>query len=83
MSPSWPDFDIWTIIRDNAELLDSTIIYDRDYGFDYFGFKTLEKSYLVRKWTARLSERPSSTCICGWPSAFTGRTSTVRSGLIT
>ena len=34
--------DVWEIIRDNAELLDSTIIYDRDYGFDYFGFKTLE-----------------------------------------
>ena len=30
--------DIWTIIRDNAELLDSTIICDRDYGFDYFWF---------------------------------------------
>ena len=28
--------DVWKIIHDNAELLDSTIIYDRDYGFDYF-----------------------------------------------
>ncbi|HEX5026104.1 MAG TPA: ATP cone domain-containing protein, partial [Agriterribacter sp.] len=33
--------DVWKIIHDNAELLDSTIIYDRDYSFDYFGFKTL------------------------------------------
>src|ERR1700743_2878452 len=40
--------DIWEIIQQNAELLDSTIIYDRDYGFDYFGFKTLEKSSVLK-----------------------------------
>src|ERR1051326_4336254 len=40
--------DVWQIIEENAELLDSTIIYDRDFAFDYFGFKTLEKSYLLR-----------------------------------
>src|ERR1700679_585599 len=40
--------DVWAIIEKNAELLDSTIIYDRDYGFDYFGFKTIEKSYLLK-----------------------------------
>jgi len=49
--------DIWEIIRQNAELLDSTIIYDRDYGFDYFGFKTLEKSYLL-KVDNKVVERP-------------------------
>lgn len=49
--------DVWQIIQDNAELLDSTIIYDRDYGFDYFGFKTLEKSYLL-KLDGKVSERP-------------------------
>ncbi len=49
--------DVWTIIQDNAELLDSTIIYDRDYGFDYFGFKTLEKSYLL-KLDGKVVERP-------------------------
>jgi ribonucleoside-diphosphate reductase alpha subunit len=49
--------DIWAIIQQNAELLDSTIIYDRDYGFDYFGFKTLEKSYLL-KVDGRVVERP-------------------------
>ena len=49
--------DVWDIIRDNAELLDSTIIYDRDYGFDYFGFKTLEKSYLL-KLDGKVVERP-------------------------
>lgn len=49
--------DIWEIIQQNAELLDSTIIYDRDYGFDYFGFKTLEKSYLL-KVDGKVVERP-------------------------
>ncbi|MES1160236.1 MAG: ribonucleoside-diphosphate reductase subunit alpha, partial [Bacteroidota bacterium] len=49
--------DVWDIINKNAELLDSTIIYDRDYGFDYFGFKTLEKSYLL-KVDGKVVERP-------------------------
>ena len=49
--------DVWQIIEDNAEVLDSTIIYDRDFGFDYFGFKTLEKSYLL-KIDGKIVERP-------------------------
>ncbi|HMG82052.1 MAG TPA: ribonucleoside-diphosphate reductase subunit alpha, partial [Ferruginibacter sp.] len=49
--------DVCAIIEKNAELLDSTIIYDRDYGFDYFGFKTLEKSYLL-KVEGKIVERP-------------------------
>ena len=49
--------DVWAIIENNAELLDSTIIYDRDFGFDYFGFKTLEKSYLL-KVNGKIAERP-------------------------
>lgn len=49
--------DVWQIIQDHSELLDSTIIYDRDYGFDYFGFKTLEKSYLL-KLNGKVAERP-------------------------
>jgi ribonucleoside-diphosphate reductase alpha chain len=49
--------DVMQVIRDNAELLDSTIIYDRDFGFDYFGFKTLEKSYLLRI-DGKVAERP-------------------------
>ncbi|HTI60864.1 ribonucleoside-diphosphate reductase subunit alpha [Mucilaginibacter sp.] len=49
--------DVWEVIKDNAELLDSTIIYDRDFGFDYFGFKTLEKSYLL-KVEGKIAERP-------------------------
>jgi len=49
--------DVWEVIKANAELLDSTIIYDRDFGFDYFGFKTLEKSYLL-KVEGKIVERP-------------------------
>lgn len=49
--------DVWEVIEKNAEVLDSTIIYDRDFGFDYFGFKTLEKSYLL-KIDGKIAERP-------------------------
>src|SRR5687767_6253702 len=49
--------EVWKVIEDNAELLDSTLIYDRDFGFDYFGFKTLEKSYLMRI-DGKVAERP-------------------------
>lgn len=40
--------DVYEIVMNNAEFLDSSIIYDRDFRFDYFGFKTLERSYLLR-----------------------------------
>ncbi len=49
--------DVFDIIQRNAEELDSSIIYDRDFGFDYFGFKTLEKSYLL-KLDGKIAERP-------------------------
>jgi ribonucleoside-diphosphate reductase alpha chain len=49
--------DVYEIIKKNAELLDSTIIYDRDFGYDYFGFKTLERSYLLRI-NGKVVERP-------------------------
>ncbi len=49
--------DIMQVINDNADELDSTIIHDRDFGFDYFGFKTLEKSYLL-KLHGKVVERP-------------------------
>jgi ribonucleoside-diphosphate reductase alpha chain len=41
--------DVYEIVQNNAQLLDSSIIYDRDFGYDYFGFKTLERSYLLKK----------------------------------
>jgi ribonucleoside-diphosphate reductase alpha chain len=49
--------DVWEVIEKNAELLDSTLIYDRDFGYDYFGFKTLERSYLLRL-NGKIAERP-------------------------
>lgn len=49
--------DVMAIIEEHADVLDSTIIYDRDYAFDYFGFKTLEKSYLF-KIDGKIAERP-------------------------
>lgn len=49
--------EVYGIIKKNAALLDSSIIYDRDFSYDYFGFKTLERSYLMRLDT-KVVERP-------------------------
>jgi ribonucleoside-diphosphate reductase alpha chain len=49
--------DVYKIIKKNADVLDAAIIYERDYHFDYFGFKTLEKSYLL-KVEGKIAERP-------------------------
>ena len=49
--------EIYGIINKNAAILDSSIIYDRDFSYDYFGFKTLEKSYLL-KLKGLVVERP-------------------------
>ncbi|MEM9737688.1 MAG: ribonucleoside-diphosphate reductase subunit alpha [Bacteroidota bacterium] len=51
------DPTVYGIIKKNASLLDSTIIYDRDYNYDFFGFKTLERSYLMRL-DSQVVERP-------------------------
>ena len=43
--------EVYKVIEKNSDELDSTIIYNRDFGYDYFGFKTLERSYLLEiKW---------------------------------
>ncbi len=49
--------EVYEVVKKNAALLDSTIIYDRDFGYDYFGFKTLERSYLL-KLDGKVVERP-------------------------
>jgi len=49
--------DVWEIIHKHAATLDSAIIYDRDYNYDFFGFKTLERSYLLRL-EGKVVERP-------------------------
>jgi ribonucleoside-diphosphate reductase alpha chain len=49
--------EVYEIITKNSDVLDSTIIYDRDFRYDYFGFKTLERSYLL-KMHNQVAERP-------------------------
>ncbi|MGC6421574.1 MAG: ribonucleoside-diphosphate reductase subunit alpha [Flavobacteriaceae bacterium] len=49
--------EVYGIIKKNAELFDSSIIYNRDFGYDFFGFKTLERSYLL-KLNGVIAERP-------------------------
>ncbi|XP_052141303.1 ribonucleoside-diphosphate reductase large subunit-like [Oryza glaberrima] len=49
--------DVYEIIMKNTTRLDSEIIYDRDFDYDYFGFKTLERSYLL-KVVGKVVERP-------------------------
>lgn len=49
--------DVYEIVMANSKDIDSQIIYDRDSEYDYFGFKTLEKSYLL-KIEGKPAERP-------------------------
>jgi ribonucleoside-diphosphate reductase alpha chain len=49
--------EVHNVIQANAEYLDSHIIYNRDFNYDYFGFKTLERSYLL-KINGKIVERP-------------------------
>lgn len=49
--------ETWRVIKAHAMELDEAIIYDRDFGYDYFGFKTLERSYLM-KIDGKIVERP-------------------------
>jgi ribonucleoside-diphosphate reductase alpha chain len=49
--------EVHEVIQKNAEKLDSSIIYNRDFGYDFFGFKTLERSYLL-KLNGHIVERP-------------------------
>jgi ribonucleoside-diphosphate reductase alpha chain len=57
--------DVYTIIKKHAHVLDSAIDYKRDFNYDFFGFKTLERSYLMKiqeyidnKLVRRIVERP-------------------------
>ena len=49
--------EVYSVIKENASLFDNTIDYTRDFSYDYFGFKTLERSYLI-KIDGRVAERP-------------------------
>lgn len=46
-SPMISEFH-YNIIMKNKDRLDSAIVYDRDFKYNYFGFKTLERSYLLK-----------------------------------
>ncbi len=49
--------EIYQVVMKNKDYLDSVINYDRDYNYDYFGFKTLQRSYLL-KLDGKVAERP-------------------------
>ncbi len=49
--------DTYKVVMANKERLESALIFDRDFEFDYFGFKTLERSYLMRM-EGKVAERP-------------------------
>ncbi|ERM81046.1 ribonucleotide reductase [Rhodonellum psychrophilum GCM71 = DSM 17998] len=49
--------DVYGIIKKHAAKLDEAINYKRDFDYDFFGFKTLEKSYLIRL-DGKVVERP-------------------------
>lgn len=49
--------NFYDIVKKHADELDSAIVHSRDHNFDYFGFKTLEKSYLL-KLDGKVAERP-------------------------
>jgi len=49
--------DVYQIIMKNKDRLNDTIVYDRDYNYDFFGIKTLERAYLL-KINGKIHERP-------------------------
>lgn len=49
--------DVYNIVQKHAEELDSAILYERDFNYNFFGFKTLERSYLL-KLNGKIAERP-------------------------
>ncbi len=49
--------EVYQVVQEHKDTLDSRIIYSRDFNYDYFGFKTLERSYLL-KLDGKIAERP-------------------------
>ncbi|CCK72782.1 ribonucleotide-diphosphate reductase subunit RNR1 KNAG_0L01620 [Huiozyma naganishii CBS 8797] len=49
--------EVFDIVMKNKDAINSAIVYDRDFQFNYFGFKTLERSYLLRI-NGQVAERP-------------------------
>ena len=40
--------DLWSVVKKHGDAIEAMIDYQRDYDIDYFGFKTLERAYLMR-----------------------------------
>lgn len=75
--------DLYDVVMDNADRVNKAIDYERDYDYNFFGFKTLEKSYLMRcngKSTYRWPVPPLVffSLFSYWP-CIQGRSSSVRS----
>ncbi len=51
------DDNVYKFVMENKEVIDGAIVFNRDFDFEYFGFKTLERSYLL-KIGERVVERP-------------------------
>lgn len=56
LSPMISD-ETYKVVMDHEDELNSAIVYDRDFNYNYFGFKTLERSYLLRI-DGKVAERP-------------------------
>lgn len=48
---------VYKVIQDNKDKINAKLDYTRDYNYDFFGYKTLEKSYLLRI-DGKVVERP-------------------------
>uniref|UniRef100_A0A6C0D7E4 ribonucleoside-diphosphate reductase n=1 Tax=viral metagenome TaxID=1070528 RepID=A0A6C0D7E4_9ZZZZ len=68
---SYVNDEIISVLKEHGKEIDAKIDHDRDYLFDYFGFKTLEKSYLLRDSNRKILERPQHlwmrVSIAIWP----------------
>jgi ribonucleoside-diphosphate reductase subunit M1 len=52
------DKKTYEIIIKNADVINARLDYTRDFNYDFFGFKTLEKAYLLRVENKKIAERP-------------------------
>jgi len=52
------DQTVLKVVRENIDKINNKLDYSRDFNYDYFGFKTLERSYLLRNSVGKIVERP-------------------------
>ena len=74
--------ETYDIVMAHAEELDSAIIYDKDFNYNYFGFKTMERSYLLRI-NGKVAERPQhmimrvAVTVSSWPDLASPKSRTL------